>query len=53
MNLELFLALHRALIIRIDGNANVLVQNSSKDVLNLLTQMELNYGRHVFTAVLN
>lgn len=37
----------------IDGNANVLVQNSSKYVLNLLTQMELNYGRRVFTAILN
>lgn len=42
MNLELFLALHRALIVRIDENANVLIQNSSKYVFNLLTQVELN-----------
>lgn len=51
INLELFLALHRALIVRIDGNGNVLVQNSSKHVLNSLTQMELNYHRHILTAV--
>lgn len=53
MSLELFLALHGALIVRIDENANVPVQNSSKYVFDLLTQMELNYGRHVFTAVLD
>lgn len=38
----MFLALHGALIVRIDENANVLIQNSSKYVFNLLTQMELN-----------
>lgn len=49
MILELVLALHNALIIRIDENANVLVRNSSM----FLTQMELNYDRYVFTAVLD
>lgn len=53
MNSELYLAFHGATVVRIDRNANVLVESSSEYVFCLLTQMELNYVGHIFTAVLN